>query len=38
MITTDVRALDPQFVDAYLIGAWHLAYNATARMPDLAST
>lgn len=27
-------ALDPQFVDAYLIGAWHLAYNATARMPD----
>ncbi|NLO32904.1 MAG: hypothetical protein GX117_06050 [Candidatus Hydrogenedentes bacterium] len=27
-------ALDPQFIDAYLIGAWHLAYNATARMPD----
>jgi tetratricopeptide (TPR) repeat protein len=22
--------LDPTFVDAYLIGAWHLAYNATA--------
>lgn len=27
-------ALDPQFIDAYLIGAWHLAYNATAKMPD----
>ena len=27
-------ALDPQFIEAYLIGAWHLAYNATARMPD----
>ncbi len=25
--------LDPNFVDAYLLGAWHLAYNATARMP-----
>lgn len=27
-------ALDPNFVDAYLLGAWHLAYNATAKMPD----
>ncbi|MBI4559760.1 MAG: hypothetical protein HY706_19390 [Candidatus Hydrogenedentes bacterium] len=27
-------ALDPNFVDAYLIGAWHLAYNATAHMPN----
>lgn len=27
-------ALDPHFIEAYLIGAWHLAYNATARMPD----
>jgi len=27
-------ALDPNFVDAYLLGAWHMAYNATARMPD----
>ncbi len=27
-------ALDPEFIEAYLIGAWHLAYNATARMPD----
>ena len=26
--------LDPQFVDAYLVGAWHLAYNITARMMD----
>ncbi len=26
--------LDPNFVDAYLIGAWHLAYNATAPLPD----
>jgi hypothetical protein len=26
--------LDPNFVDAYLVGAWHLAYNATAKMPD----
>ncbi len=25
--------LDPQFVDAYMVGAWHLAYNATAQMP-----
>jgi len=27
-------ALDPNFVDAYLLGAWHLAYNLTAKMPD----
>lgn len=26
--------LDPTFVDAYLLGSWHLAYNATAKMPD----
>ncbi len=26
--------LDPQFVDAYLVGAWHLAYNITAKMMD----
>jgi hypothetical protein len=26
--------LDPNFVDAYLLGAWHLAYNVTAKMPD----
>jgi hypothetical protein len=26
--------LDPTFVDAYLLGAWHLAYNATAKMMD----
>lgn len=26
--------LDPNFVDAYLLGAWHLAYNATAKMAD----
>lgn len=24
--------LDPGFVDAYLLGAWHLGYNATAQM------
>lgn len=27
-------ALDPHFIEAYLIGAWHLAYNATARMME----
>jgi hypothetical protein len=27
-------ALDPNFIDAYLLGAWHLAYNATAKLPD----
>lgn len=26
--------LDPTFVDAFLLGAWHLAYNQTAHMPD----
>lgn len=29
-----VVALDPNFIDAYLIGAWHIAYNATAKMLD----
>ncbi len=27
-------ALDPHFVEAYLIGSWHLAYNVTAKMMD----
>lgn len=27
-------ALDPHFVEAYLIGSWHLSYNATAQMLD----
>lgn len=26
--------LDPNFVDAYLLGSWHLAYNVTAKMPE----
>lgn len=26
-------ALDPNFVDAYLLGAWHMAYNITAQLP-----
>jgi hypothetical protein len=26
--------LDPNFVDAYILGAWHLSYNATAKMLD----
>ncbi|MBX7258525.1 MAG: hypothetical protein K1Y02_19345 [Candidatus Hydrogenedentes bacterium] len=26
--------LDPGFVDAYLLGAWHLSYNATANLED----
>jgi len=26
--------LDPNFIDAYLLGAWHLGYNATANMDD----
>lgn len=26
--------LDPNFVDAFLLGAWHLAYNQTAKMLD----
>ncbi len=27
-------ALDPHFIEAYLIGAWHLSYNVTAKMMD----
>lgn len=27
-------ALDPHFVEAYLIGSWHLAYNVTAKMME----
>ena len=27
-------ALDPTFVDAYMLGAWHLAYNITAGLPE----
>lgn len=27
-----VVALDPQFVEAYRIGAWHMSYNITAKM------
>lgn len=27
-------ALDPHFIDAFLLGGWHLAYNATAHMLD----
>lgn len=26
--------LDPSFIDAYLVGAWHLAYNATAGLDE----
>ncbi|GMW00116.1 MAG: hypothetical protein AMXMBFR84_12540 [Candidatus Hydrogenedentota bacterium] len=26
--------LDPTFIDAYLLGAWHLAYNQSARLDD----
>ena len=26
--------LDPNFIEAYQIGAWHMAYNATAKMAD----
>ncbi len=26
--------LDPNFIDAYLLGAWHLAYNLTAKLPE----
>lgn len=25
--------LDPNFIDAYLLGAWHMAYNITAKIP-----
>ena len=28
-----VVTLDPNFIDAYLLGAWHLAYNLTAKLP-----
>ena len=27
-------ALDPNFIDAYLVGAWHLSYNITAKMDE----
>ncbi len=27
-------SLDPNFVDAYLVGAWHMSYNFTAELPD----
>ena len=27
-------ALDPHFVDAYLLGAWHLAYNVTSQIAE----
>ncbi len=26
--------LDPHFIDAYLLGAWHVAYNVTAKLDD----
>jgi len=26
--------LDPNFIDAYLLGSWHLAYNLTAKLPE----
>jgi len=26
--------LDPNFVDAYLLGSWHLAYNVPAKIPE----
>ncbi|NUM53047.1 MAG: hypothetical protein HUU46_05335 [Candidatus Hydrogenedentes bacterium] len=26
--------LDPEFIDAYLLGAWHMAYNASAPLED----
>lgn len=26
--------LDPEFIDAYLLGAWHMAYNASAPLKD----
>lgn len=29
-----VVVLDPNFVEAYLLGAWHLAYNIPATMPE----
>lgn len=33
MMRTTVT-LDPNFVDAYLLGAWHLAYNLTAQLAE----
>ncbi|MBI5093216.1 MAG: hypothetical protein HZB26_12350 [Candidatus Hydrogenedentes bacterium] len=27
-------ALDPNFIDAFLLGAWHLSFNMTAGLPD----
>jgi len=29
-----ITAIDPTFVEAYQVGAWHYAYNMTAKMPD----
>lgn len=29
-----ITALDPTFTEAYQVGAWHTAYNETARLPD----
>jgi hypothetical protein len=26
--------LDPTFIDAYLLGSWHMAYNITAKLPE----
>ncbi|MBM3290253.1 MAG: hypothetical protein FJY92_08895, partial [Candidatus Hydrogenedentes bacterium] len=26
--------LDPEFIEAYLLGSWHMAYNATASLSD----
>lgn len=26
--------MDPTFIDAYLLGSWHMAYNITAKLPD----
>jgi hypothetical protein len=33
MMRTTVT-LDPNFIDAYLLGGWHLAYNLTAKLPE----
>ena len=29
-----IVATDPSFIEAYQVGAWHYAYNLTAKMPD----
>ena len=29
-----IAAVDPTFVEAYQVGAWHYSYNLTAKMPD----